>query len=99
MPHKQPKTANATFYAVVIPQWSRWMKDEGGRPILEGAKVERVTQSRPQTVKGDAVVTRLTLSFEVAAFLPLQPQAVIHIAADQAEVIVAEASDPAADQP
>ena len=93
----QPKTVDATFYAVVTPEWSRWMKDAEGRPILDGAKVERITQNRPASVKGGAVVTRLTLRIDSGALLPLQPQAVIHISPGQAEVIEAEAVDPRVD--
>lgn len=90
----QPKTVDATFYAVVVPEWSRYRKDDDGRPILEGAKVERITQGRPASVRGGGIVTRLTLRLDAGALLPLQPQAVIHISPGQAEVIEAEATDP-----
>ena len=91
---QQPKTVDATFYAVVVPEWSRWSKDAEGRPLLEGAKVERITQGRPASVKGGAVVTRLTLRLDAGALLPLQPQAVIHISPGEAEVIEVTATDP-----
>lgn len=90
---EQPATVDATFYAVVVPEWTSG-RDAQGRPILRGAKVERITQGRPGFVRGGGVVTRLTLRLDSAALLPLQPQAVIHIAAGQVEVIEAEATDP-----
>lgn len=90
----QPKTVDATFYAVVVPEWSRYMKDSDGRQILEGAKVERITQGRPGSVRGGGVVTRLTLRLDSAALLPLQPQAIIHISAGQVEVVEVAAEDP-----
>jgi hypothetical protein len=96
MAQQQPKSVDATFYAVVTPEWSRWGKDDNGRPILDGAKVERITQNRPTTVKGGAVVTRLTLRIDATALLPLQPQAVIHITPGQVEVIDVVAEDPEA---
>jgi hypothetical protein len=93
----QPKSVDATFYAVVTPEWSRWSKDSSGRPLLDGAKVERITQNRPQSIKGDALVTRLTLRIDAGALLPLQPQAVIQVSAGQAEIIEAVAVDPRSD--
>lgn len=94
MAYQQPKTVDATFYAVVVPEWSRYQKDAEDRPVLIGAKVERTTQGRPNTVRGGGIVTRLTLRLEAGALLPLQPQAVIHISPGQVEVIEVEATDP-----
>lgn len=91
---EQPQHVDATFYAVVTPEWARYSRDAAGRPVLEGAKVERITQNRPQSVRGGAVITRLTLRLDSAALLPLQPQAVIHITAGQVEVIEVAAEDP-----
>jgi hypothetical protein len=92
----QPKFVDATFFAVVVPVWApAWRgKDANGRPILEGAKVEKITQTRPSVVRGGGVVTRLTLRLDSAALLPLQPQAVIHITPGQVEVIEVLADDP-----
>lgn len=83
----QPKFVDATFYAVVVPEWDRHWKDDSGRPRLNGAKVDRITQKRPERISGGAVVTRLTLRIDATALLPLQPQAVIHISPGQVEVI------------
>lgn len=94
MTWKQPPHVDATFYAVVRPEWHRYLKDDKGRPILDGAKVERITQARPKQVAGDAVVTRLTLRVDAAALLPLQPQAIVHITADDVEVIQVTADAP-----
>lgn len=90
----QPKHVDATFYAVIVPKWSGYWKDDDGRPILEGASVDRITQKRPGSVRGDAVVTRLTLRVDAAALLPLQPQAIVHIHADDVDVIQVTANNP-----
>jgi hypothetical protein len=94
---KQPDHVDATFYAVITPAWSRWNKDDRGRPLLEGASVDRITKNRPGQVRGDAVVTRLTLRIDATALLPLQPQAVVHIHADDVEVIEVIADAPEAE--
>jgi hypothetical protein len=94
MTWNQPKYVDATFYAVVRPEWHRYLKDDKNRPVLDGAKVERITQKRPDKVAGDAVVTRLTLRVDATALLPLQPQAIVHITADDIEVITVTADSP-----
>lgn len=96
MPANQPPYVDATFYAVITPQWSKWYEDDRGRPLLEGAKVDRITQQRPGTVKGGGVVTRLTLRLDADALLPLQPQAIIRISPGEVDVIevTAEAPEP-----
>jgi hypothetical protein len=94
MNDQQPQHVDATFYAVVRPEWHRWRKDDKNRPILASAKVERITQNRPNQVAGDAVVTRLTLRVDAVALLPLQPQAIVHITADDVDVITVTADAP-----
>lgn len=94
MPHPQPAHVDATFYAVIVPKWSPCWKDDRGLPVLEGASVDKITKQRPGQVRGDAVVTRLTLRVDASALLPLQPQAVVHIHADDVEVIEVTAEDP-----
>lgn len=90
----QPPYVDATFYAVITPQWSKWYEDERGRTILEGAKVDRITQTRPTTVKGGGVVTRLTLRLDAEALLPLEPQAIIRISPGEVDVIEVVADAP-----
>jgi hypothetical protein len=94
----QPDHVDATFYAVIQPSWSRYLRDDRGRPVLEGARVDRITQGRPGQVRGDSVVTRLTLRVDASALLPLQPQAVVHIHADDVEVIEVTADAPEEEQ-
>lgn len=91
---KQPEYVEATFYAVIEPEWHRWQVDNQHRPILEGAKVERITKKRPQVVRRGGVVTRFTLRVNAAALLPLQPEAVITVEPGQVEVIQAVADNP-----
>jgi hypothetical protein len=98
MPVPQPDHVDATFYAIIAPSWSRHRTDDRGRPLLEGASVERITKNRPGAIRGDAVVTRLTLRVDATALLPLQPQAVVHIHADDVEVIEVIADAPAEDE-
>lgn len=88
----QPPYVDATFYAVIVPEWSHYT--ENGRRLLRGAKVDRITQKRPEVVKGGGVVTRLTLRLDAAALLPLEPQAIIHIAPGQVDVIEVTADSP-----
>lgn len=99
MAYEQPKTVKASFFAVVEPVWRSWGKDDKDRPILEGAKVKNITQKRPQgRTSAGAIITRLTLEFDAGAFLPLQPEAVIHIGADQFELVEVEADAPEPDE-
>lgn len=98
MPQPQPEFVEATFYAVIQPEWDRYWKDDRDRPLLKGARLERTLQNRPAKVAGDAVVTRLTLRVDASALLPLQPQAVIHITTDDVEIIHVVADHPDEDE-
>lgn len=91
----QPDHVDVTVYLVAEPQWKerRWYADAQGRPILEGAKIVKHTQQKP-TVAREGVVTKLTLRFPAASFLPLQPEAVVVIQPGDAETIIVEAHDP-----
>jgi hypothetical protein len=91
---EQPEHVDATFFAVVQPIWSRYVTQDG-KPILEGAKVDRITQTRPRRdVAAGSVVTRIILRLDADALLPLQPEAVIHVHAGQVETIQVAAVDP-----
>jgi hypothetical protein len=92
----QPDYVDATCYVVVIPQWSRWT--ENGRRILKGARVDRITQKRPEVIKGGGVVTRLTLRLDAAALLPLEPQAIIQISPGEVDVIEVSAEAPSEEE-
>lgn len=97
---KQPDKVRASFYATVEPQWktgSYWTDDKD-RPILDSVKVVGITQKKPKgRTKAGAIITRLTLEFDANAFLPLQPEAVIKIGADQFEMVEVEADAPELD--
>jgi len=90
----QPETVDATFYAVVVPEWANYT-DGNGQRILRGAKVDRITQKRPEVVRGGGVVTRLTLRMDAASFLPLMPHAIVRVSAGEVGVIEVVAEDPA----
>jgi hypothetical protein len=95
---RQPATVDATFYAQIEPKWSdaRWSggRDDEGHPILEGAKVVRLTQERPKRPASSVVVVKLTVRLPAGAFLPLRPEAIIVVPEGMAEAIVVEALDP-----
>jgi hypothetical protein len=83
----QPQQVETSFYIVVTPEWSQHVKDDAGRPILTGIKAERITKGRPDVIRGGGVATKIGLVIDAGAFVPLQPEAVIHIGATEVEVI------------
>lgn len=93
MPRQQPEYVDVTTYVVIEPKWSHLL-DERRRPILEGGRVTRAAQSPPGTIKNGGIATRVTFRVDAAALLPLQPQAIIHIHADDIAVIEAVADAP-----
>lgn len=89
----QPETVTATVYLVAEPRWRTWLTDDQDRPILEGARIIKATQSRP-SVPREGVILKLALEIPAGAFLPLQPEAVIRVSLDDTETIRATARDP-----
>lgn len=95
---KQPETVTATFYAVVEPEWNLYGgKDANGNSILDGAKVTKITQKKPASMKAPGVVVRLDLKIDSAALLPLQPTAVIEIHPGDVSPIECSAFNPGED--
>jgi hypothetical protein len=99
----QPQQVDATFYAQVEPEWSSYVQADGQRR-LKGAKVMRITQSRPARPVGGTVLVKLTLRLPTGAFLPLRPEAVVVIPdslteANPVEVIAEDPHRPADDGP
>ncbi len=74
----QPSHVDATFYAQVEPDWSRYVYGDGEK-LLEGAKVVQITQKRPTRPRGGTVLLKLTVRVPAGAFLPLRPEAVVTI--------------------
>jgi hypothetical protein len=66
---------DATFYAQVTPEWSAY--PVYGDKKLVGAKVARVTQTRPDKPIGGTVLVKLTIRLPASAFLPLRPEAIV----------------------
>ena len=87
MTSRQPEQVEVEFYLTLIPEWSRHLKDENKRPILTGVKADRITKTRPEVVKGGGLVTKLGIVVDAGAFVPLQPEAVIHVGATEVQVI------------
>jgi hypothetical protein len=95
----QPQQVDATFYAQVQPEWSRYASLRDGQRRLDGAKVVRITQVRPAKPVGGTVLVKLTLRLPAAAFLPLRPEAVVVIPdslteAQHVEVIAGDPHQP-----
>ena len=89
----QPDHIDVPVYLLIEPKWARW-RDAQGRPVLEGGRVTRATVKRPAVGRDGGVVTRLTLRIDTGVFLPLQPEAVVHVHAGNAETIEVEAIAP-----
>ena len=84
-----------TFYLDIVPQFGNvWIPGKGrSQRGVTKITVKGVTQSRPQKPKG--VIVKLTLRFNEAAFMPLEPAAVIVIPDSMtATTIEVEAEDP-----
>jgi len=90
-----PKHVDATFYAQVEPEWSRY-RTVGGEKALEGAKVVTITQRKPSRPRGGTVLVKLTIRVPEAAFLPLRPEAIVVVPEDMtiASPIEVVAEDP-----
>lgn len=95
MPEKQPNYVDVSTYLVIEPEWKpTWHgKDHADRPILKGGKVTKHTIQKPNVTRG-GVVTKITLRIDAGCFLPLQPEAVVHVHAGNAETIEVDALDP-----
>jgi hypothetical protein len=93
---KQPDHVDVPVYLLVEPRWAsnRFARDDQDRPILTGARVVKATQQRPSVGPRGGVITKITLRIDAGAFLPLQPEAVVHIHPGEAETVEVEASDP-----
>lgn len=88
MPSQQPETVTCVAYLTIVPKWKDWLKDDDGNPILEGAKVSQVTQSKPNSVKGGGIVTALTVEVSAETFLPIAPKATLQIDKGNAEIVL-----------
>lgn len=95
MSDKQPTSVDVPVYLLVEPTWKdrRWFGDSQGRPILEGGKVVKHTQSKP-SIQREGVAVKITLRIPAGAFLPLQPEAIVVLRETDIETIVVEAEAP-----
>lgn len=94
---QQPQHVDVSAYLTIEPKWAtgRYNVDDKDRPILEGGRIAGVTQNRPSGHrKTGAIVTRVTFRIDAEAFLPLQPEAVIHIGAGDVGLIEVTADAP-----
>ena len=78
---------DTTFYAQVEPSWG--YNQPGFTKSLRGASVVRLTQTHPRQPIGGTVLVKLSLRIPAAAFLPLQPPAVV-VPQDSAQPVLLE---------
>lgn len=86
---------DATFYAQVSPTRSHY-RSRTSPP--DSAKVERITQTKPDKPIAGTVTVKLTIRVPIAAFLPLSPEAVVvvpesMIEANPVEVVAQDPDD------
>lgn len=99
MSRSQPAHIDATVYLQVEPTWyPHWVYDANGERVLEGGKVMRATQTRPDKPIPGSVVCKVTLRMPATAFLPLRPEAVVVVPEGMTEPITVEANDPHEEQ-
>ena len=79
---------------------STWDRNQGaGDFVVEGIKVEAVTQGRPDPPRKGCIAMEVTIRVADAALLPLQPKVVVTVPADRTiagepiEVTVGEIDD------
>lgn len=85
---KQPNTVTTVAYLTIVPKWKNYLKDSDGNPVLEGARVVAVHQSKPASVKGGGIVTALTVEVSAETFLPIAPKATLQIDQGNAEIVL-----------
>lgn len=84
---------DATVYLQIEPEWYHI----GARATLTGAKPVRMTRTKPSRPVGGTVLVKLILRIPDAAFLPLQPEAVVVLPDDAFQMVQVEAQPPTAD--
>lgn len=83
---------DATFYVQIEPEFSSYNPERVIR-----AKAVAITQQKPRSPRGGTVTCKLTVRVPDAAFLPLQPEAIIVVPEDMVAAnapIEVEAGDP-----
>jgi hypothetical protein len=87
----------ASFYVQIQATRNGWApRGPNGEQPVSGAKAVRMTLGRPDARVSDAVMVRLTVRLPIAAFAPLEPQAVVEVPASMIERAVIEVT---ADEP
>lgn len=85
----------AEAYLVLEPKWNRCF---AGEPRLDGFTIARITQKRPSTVRGDAVVMKVAIRVPEAAFKPIAPSVTIEVPESMlitGDAIIASVEEPA----
>jgi hypothetical protein len=73
---------DATVFAQVeaTRHTTRWSSQlQKNVPTVDGARIAAITQKRPEKPKSGCIVVELTIRIPEAAFLPMQPTAIIDI--------------------
>lgn len=66
---------DATAYLQIQPDWG-YSYGGAESPVI-GARVVRLTQTKPKTTMPDTVLVKVTVRVPKAAFYPLEPSAVV----------------------
>lgn len=102
MMSRQPENVTATVFLQLEPTWAgSYLKDANGGPILEGAKVVAMTQTRPRKQRPGTVLVTLDVRLPAGAFLPLSPHVVIDVSPAMTSVAPIEVTvgDASTDEP
>lgn len=70
---------DASFYVQLEPEFYGFRDPDTGERKVAGVKAVNITQKRPSRPKPGTVVVKLTVRVPEAAFLPLQPEAIVTI--------------------
>jgi hypothetical protein len=95
----RPASVDAPVYLQVEPIFARYKSPVEDERRLQGARVKRMTLTRPDRPLGGSVLVKVVLRIPAGVFYPLRPEAVVVIPESLTEVNAIEvvASDPHAD--
>lgn len=84
--------AKSTVYLQIKPSYfTQW---SSSKPQVSGMSLVRATATRPRSPVAGTVLVKLTLDIDNAAFLPFEPEAVVHVKPGQTEPIEVTVNDP-----
>jgi hypothetical protein len=95
----RPASVDAPVYLQVEPVFESYVRHGEDERRLQGARVKRMTLTRPDKPLGGSVLVKVVLRIPAGVFYPLRPEAVVVIPETLTELQTIEvvASDPHAD--